>query len=123
MAYEIENSDTPIFDQLAREKDYKRLITRLPIDLRPAWTGQSTHIRGFMAPGAYIDEWAGIDTTQDNALPITYDEVVRTIARVQTDETVNAAPSTDEDGEDVIVFGKPIPVTTLADLAKGQQQE
>lgn len=96
MAYEIENSDTPIFDQLARERDYKRLITRLPIDLHPAWK-----IRGFMAPGAYIDEWSSVTVGQ-------------------TDEAVNAAP-TEED--ELIVFHKPIPVTTLADLAKGQQQE
>ena len=52
-----------------------------------------------MAPGMYIDEWNG----------------------GQTDKTVNAAPIAPE--EDVIVFRKPFPVTTLAELAKGTHQE
>lgn len=75
-------SDTPIFDQLARERGYSRMVSGGPtLRLRP------------------------------NAFQ----------TRAQTDESVNAAPATEED--DVIVFRKPIPVTTLAELAEGKPQE
>ena len=90
-------SDTPIFDQLARELNYNRMVE--PAKRIPAYTGTSTSVRGVMAPGMYIDEWNG----------------------GQTDKTVNAAPIAPE--EDVIVFRKPFPVTTLAELAKGTHQE
>lgn len=80
-------SDTPIFDQLAAERGYNRMIAGGPtLRLRPS---------AFRTTG-------------------------------QTDESVNAAPAPAVQGEEdeVIVFqSTPIPVTTLADLAKGQQQE
>lgn len=103
-------SDTPIFDQLARERGYNRMVAGGPtLRLRPS---------AFRSMG-------------------------------QTDKTVNAAPSAgnedenahtpetlpsaglkwvarkhwEEPEEDVIVFQKPIPVTTLAELAKGTHQE
>lgn len=91
-------SDTPIFDQLARELNYNRMVA-VPAKRIPAYTGTSTTINGARPVGMYIDEWNG----------------------GQTDEAVNAAPNAPE--EDVIVFRKPIPVTTLADLAKGTHQE
>lgn len=79
-------SDTPIFDQLAAELGYDRMIAGGPtLRLRPS--------------------------------------AFRTVG--QTDKSVNAAPiveaPTTED--EIIVFKKPIPVTTLADLAKGTHQE
>ena len=74
-------SDTPIFDQLARERGYNRMVAGGPtLRLRPS---------AFRSVG-------------------------------QTDEVVNAAP-VEEDEE--IVFAKPIPVTTLAELAEGTHQE
>lgn len=91
-------SDTPIFDQLARELNYARMISRAKVV--PAWTGTSTRVAGIMAPGMYVDEWNG----------------------GQTDKTVNAAQTPTEQDE-IIVFAKPIPVTTLAELAKGTHQE
>ncbi|UVK63643.1 hypothetical protein SEA_DOXI13_54 [Streptomyces phage Doxi13] len=93
-------SDTPIFDQLARELNYARMIS--PRKVVPAYTGASTTINGARPVGTYIDEWNG----------------------AQTDESVNAA-STAVRGEDdeEVVFIKPIPVTTLAELAKGTHQE
>lgn len=84
-------SDTPIFDQLAAERGYSRMIA----GDTPAYRGLVFAKPGIMAPGAYVNAW-------------------------QTDENVNAAP-TEED--DVIVYRKPIPVTTLADLAEGKHQE
>jgi len=78
-------SDTPIFDQLARERGYNRLVAGGPtLRLRPS---------AFQT-------------------------------KVQTDKTVNAAPiDTGTEDDEEVVFIKPIPVTTLADLAKGQHQE
>lgn len=99
-------SDTPIFDQLAREMGYNRMVAGGPtLRLRPS---------AFRSVG-------------------------------QTDKTVNAAPSAGNEDEgfkgttpkvayvdelqlgaepdEVIVFQKPIPVTTLAELAKGTHQE
>ncbi|ATN93699.1 hypothetical protein SEA_SCAP1_50 [Streptomyces phage Scap1] len=90
-------SDTPIFDQLARELGYNRMVAGGPtLRLRPS---------AFQSKG-------------------------------QTDEVVNAAPNGYEPKiayvdelqlgakeDEVIVFQKPIPVTTLAELAKGQHQE
>jgi len=92
-------SDTPIFDQLARELNYSRMVA-VPAKRIPAYTGMSTTINGARPVGMYIDEWNG----------------------EQTDNAVNAAPIAPEEDE-VIVFRKPIPVTTLADLAKGTHQE
>jgi len=104
-------SETPIFDQLAAELGYFRLVANPPKRV-PAYTGTSTSVRGAMAPGMYIDEWAGIDTTQGDVKPATYEDLVHAIAAgKQTDETVNAAPT------------MPIPVTTLAKLAEGTHQE
>lgn len=91
-------SDTPIFDELARKYDYDRLIAGAK--KVPAYTGTSPRVMGIMAPGMYIDEWNG----------------------GQTDNAVNAAPTTPQE-DDVVVFQRPIPVTTLADLAKGTHQE
>lgn len=82
-------SDTPIFDQLAHELNYARMVATSAKRV-PAYTGANTTIQGGRPVGMYIDEWNGR----------------------QTDETVNAAPTI-----------KPIPVTTLADLAKGTHQE
>lgn len=76
-------SDTPIFDQLARERGFNRMVAGGPtLRLRPS----------------------AFQTTR------------------QTDEDVNAASSAGTEEDEVIVF-KPIPVTTLADLAKGTHQE
>jgi hypothetical protein len=79
-------SDTPIFDQLARERGYNRMIAGGPtLRLRPS---------AFRSMG-------------------------------QTDKVVNAAPAPATQGVDdeEVVHIKPIPVTTLADLAKGTHQE
>lgn len=93
-------SETPIFDQLARELNYRRMIA--PTKSIPAYTGTSNAVKGVMAPGMYIDEWNG----------------------GQTDKTVNAAPTVVEGVDDeAVVYIKPIPVTTLAELAKGTHQE
>ena len=107
-------SDTPIFDQLAAERGYdwmmrtfKQLaqssVPAMPfrrLTTVPGVAGGSSSIQGARPCGMYINEWNG----------------------GQTDEDVNAAPTVMEDDEEV-VFIKPIPVTTLADLAKGQHQE
>jgi hypothetical protein len=100
-------SDTPIFDQLAAERGYSRMLSggspvftgvRLTRPARPLSYSETVDaIQLVMAPGAYIDSWNG----------------------GQTDETVNAAPIDDEE----VIFVKPIPVTTLAELAKGTHQE
>lgn len=79
-------SDTPIFDQLARERGYNRMVA----------CGPTLRLRSG-----------------------TFNHAMRVMSE-QTDETVNAAP-TEED--EVIVFRKPIPVTTLAELAEGTHQE
>ncbi|QZE10627.1 hypothetical protein SEA_BILO_52 [Streptomyces phage Bilo] len=79
-------SDTPIFDQLARELGYDRMIAGGPtLRLRPS--------------------------------------AFRTVG--QTDKSVNAAPAPAIQGVDdeEVVYIKPIPVTTLAELAKGTHQE
>lgn len=76
-------NDTPIFDRLARERGYHRLIPG----------GPTLRLRS-----------SAFQTKR------------------QTDETVNAASCADTE-DDVIVFQKPIPVTTLAVLAKGTHQE
>lgn len=90
-------SDTPIFDQLAKELNYARMV----YDAKkvPAYTGKASSIQGARPVGMYIDEWNG----------------------GQTDDAVNAAPTAP--AEDTIVFQKVIPVTTLAKLAEGTQQE
>jgi len=76
-------SDTPIFDQLARERGFHRMVAGGPtLRLRPS---------AFQT-------------------------------KVQTDKAVNAAPAPAAE-DDEIVFAKPIPVTTLAKLAKGTTQE
>jgi hypothetical protein len=86
-------SDTPIFDQLARERGYNRMVAggpTPPLRARKLYTHPQIVVDQMEAHGA------------------------------QTDESVNAAP-TEED--EVIVFRKPIPVTTLAELAEGTHQE
>lgn len=95
MSRNFQQGETPIFDELARKYNYDRLIAGGPLDLRPTFLGRNTPFR---APGMYINAWSG----------------------VQTDETVDAAPNEEDD---MIVFQKPFPVTTLADLAKGTHQE
>jgi hypothetical protein len=113
-------SDTPIFDQLARELNYNRMVA-VPAKRIPAYTGTSTTINGARPVGMYIDEWNGGQLGMSTAEAV---ENLRSFSRagVQTDEAVNAAPNAPEEDE-VIVFRKPIPVTTLADLAKGTHQE
>ena len=95
-------SDTPIFDQLAAERGYNRLIAGGPTTrfVEPRrFIGVSTEKNGYTPVGMILDEATG----------------------AQTDETVNAAPT--EADEELIVYRKPIPVTTLAELAEGTHQE
>lgn len=96
-------SDTPIFDQLAAERGYSRMIAGGPtLRLRPSafrTVGQTDEVVN-AAPAPAADEPVFQGTTPKVAY-------------------VDEVPS----GDEVIVFKKPIPVTTLADLAKGTHQE
>ncbi|WMI34433.1 hypothetical protein SEA_SHERA_53 [Streptomyces phage SheRa] len=101
-------SDTPIFDQLAAERGYDRMIAGGPtLRLRPSafrTVGQTDKsVNAAPAPANEEDEKTFGGTTPKVAY---------------VDELKLGAPE-----EEVIVFRKPIPVTTLADLAKGTHQE
>lgn len=81
MSNHIEFSNTPIFDELSRERGYNRLIARGAIQLRPAYTGRSTAIQGVKTYGEITDEWispVSIDTDAviGSSTSRTYDEVV-----------------------------------------------
>lgn len=78
MSESIRYSNTPIFDQLARERSYDRLIAGGPINLRPAFTGVKTKHNGYTPAGFILDEVQG----------------------VQTDDAVDAAQTSDSIGED-----------------------
>lgn len=97
-------SDTPIFDQLADERGYdwmKRTFNQLMRNSAPAMPFR----RITTVPGT-----TGGTSSIQGARPCGM--YIDEWNGGQTDETVNAAPTI-----------KPIPVTTLADLAKGTHQE
>lgn len=80
MSHEVQFTNTPIFDMLARQYGYDRLIAGGPLQLRevrPAYTGRSTGVEGIRPKGVTLDEWN----------------------EVQTDDAVDAAPQSI--GEDV----------------------
>jgi len=74
MSNEVLVSNTPIFDQLARDLGYERLISGGPtLRLRPAYTGTSTKTEGIRPAGLYFDEIQ--------------------LGGEQTDDAVDAAPN------------------------------
>lgn len=61
---EVSISNTPIFDQLARERDYARLVTDGPVGLRPVpkWAGVSSseavqRVRAYVGEGVPASEF------------------------------------------------------------------
>jgi len=100
-------SDTPIFDQLARERGYNRIVSHAPT--LPIWPS------AFRSKGQ-TDEVVNAAPSDDEEDLTYFQGTTPKVAYV--DELQLGAPE-----EEVIVFRKPIPVATLAEKAEGTQQE
>lgn len=70
MTNRVQITNTPIFDRLAREMGFHRLIAPKPLEPVEVYQKRPTHPRGFQPAGYIVDE----------------------VSEVQTDEAVDAAP-------------------------------